>query len=253
MDPVDVLTMAVSAAQALRTAADPEAVLAGAYSVIGREAPQDQGESFALRVVRLLVESGEHRREVLNHLEEYARGPYFNRPPGGWGKEADSQTGPREPDPEAVGLLELVDSTEVQPQGRHMFEKGFGPFALATRSVPAYFGGRTIVERDGKRLTPEEAGEHQVGDVCRVENEGLPVTARGLIDHPLEVPILFTIETGGEPWSLWDICCAFADQYAKIYEHPQQYGVWGHDLHDLWIEGLLYYPGQRLIRPLVSS
>jgi len=134
-----------------------------------------------------------------------------------------------------------------------MFGDRFPPFHVAGRSVTSFFGGRNVVERDGQRLTAEEAGELREGDVLSSEPEGLPLTVRGLIDYPVEVPVLFQIETGQDPWSLWDICCAFADQYAKIYEQPARHGVWGHDLADLWIEGLVYYPEEQLIYPLMGS
>ena len=70
---------------------------------------------------------------------------------------------------------------------------------------------------------------------------------------PSERPCLFTVDVGEEPWSVWDICYAFAEQYARIYEQPEQYGIWGHDLSDLWIERLLYFPEKRLIYPHVGS
>jgi hypothetical protein len=66
MDPVDVLTMAVQAAQAIRDADDPEAALAGGYGVLGIEPPEDQGEAMTLRITRLITEAGERRRDVLD-------------------------------------------------------------------------------------------------------------------------------------------------------------------------------------------
>lgn len=56
-----------------------------------------------------------------------------------------------------------------------------------------------------------------------------------------------------EPWYLWDILLVFSDQYARIYEDSERFGVWGHDLDDLWIDQLLYYPQKRLIYPRLSS
>ena len=83
--------------------------------------------------------------------------------------------------------------------------------------------------------------------------QGLPATVRGLIDYPLEVPVLFPIEAGPEPWPLWDICCAFAAQYVKIYEQPERYGVWGHDMADLWIDQMDYYPDHELFHAVMGS
>ncbi|HTU90437.1 MAG TPA: hypothetical protein VMF69_10210 [Gemmataceae bacterium] len=250
MDPVDQLTMAVQAAQALRTAKNPEEVLAGAYSVIEKPVPADAGEPMAVRIARLMAWAGEHRRELLDFLEQHARGPFLNRLPGGWG-ESEKDEAERHEDPEAASLLERVESDEAK--GRDMFADTFPPFSVAGRRIEGTFGGRTLIERNGQRLTQEEAGEIQGGDGIYFEKEDLPVTVRGLIDYPLETPVLFTIEVGEEPWSLWDICCAFADQYAKIYETAERYGIWGHDITDLWIERLVYYPEQRLIYPFMGS
>jgi hypothetical protein len=250
MDPVDVLTLSATAAQALRTAREPEAALASAYGVLGREPPGDQGEDLAVRITRLMVEAGPKRQDVLRHLRQHARGPYGNRLAGGWGKETREALRPAEPDPEALRLRDFLEAAEA---GRDVFREGFGPFEIATRSVPAYFGGRTVVERDGQRLSPEEAGELRGGDRLQSEPEGLPSRVRGLIDYPFETPVLFEIETGAEPWSVWDICCAFADQYEKLYEDPERYGAWGHDLADLWIERLVYFPEERLLYAEIGS
>jgi len=251
MDPVDQLTMAVQAAQALRTAEDPEAVLTGAYSVIEKTAPADADEPMAVRIARLMALAGAHERELFDYLNSNARGPYLNRLHGGWGKADSQDEAELQEDPEAVELLKVVESEEAE--GRDMIGDGFPAFSVASRSIAGAFGGRTIIERNGQRLTGEEAGQLQAGDRFSFEKEGLPLTVRGLIDYPLETPVLFTIEVGEEPWSLWDICCAFADQYAKIYETPERYGVWGHDITDLWIEKLIYFPEQRLIYPLMGS
>jgi hypothetical protein len=80
-----------------------------------------------------------------------------------------------------------------------------------------------------------------------------PPVVRGLVNYPVEGPVLFSIEAGAKPWYLWDILTAFSDQYSRIYEDPARFGVWGHDLEDLWIEGLSYYPGKRLIYPTIGS
>jgi hypothetical protein len=248
MEPTEILTMAQNAAQLIRTVEDRERMLASAYSVFERQPPMDQDDPFAVRITRLMTEAGDRRRDVLDYLRSQAKG-LLNRPPGGW-----SNT-PREEKIDAdSGALELVDYVEQAAEnGRDILPDSFGAFSLANRSMLATFGGRTIIERDGKRLSCEEAGEPRGGDRYHFEKEGLPSSVRGLIDYPLQVPLLFTIETGKEPWSVWDICAAFADQYAIIYEHPQRYGVWGHDLSDLCLERLLFFPERKLIYPHVGS
>jgi hypothetical protein len=65
--------------------------------------------------------------------------------------------------------------------------------------------------------------------------------------------VLFEIETGEEPWDVWRILCSFADEYVKVYEDAERFGVWGHDITDLWIDGLAYLPDERLIYPFMSS
>jgi hypothetical protein len=39
----------------------------------------------------------------------------------------------------------------------------------------------------------------------------------------------------------------------RIYERPDRYGIWGHDIGDLWIEGLEYYPKEQLIYAQIGS
>ncbi|MGL6096314.1 MAG: hypothetical protein ACRC7O_11025 [Fimbriiglobus sp.] len=138
--------------------------------------------------------------------------------------------------------------------GRRIFgDRPFSAFQIADRRGSGFFGGRTVVLRDGQSLSLEDAGELQDDDETSTESDGLPVTVRCLLDYPLEVPVLFTIETGNEPWDLWAICCAIADEYTRVYQTPEAYGIWGHDLTDLVIEELLYFPEERLIFPLIGS
>jgi hypothetical protein len=248
MEPTDILTMAQQAAQLIRISEDREKALACAYRVFEREPPMDQDEAFAIRITRLMSEAGERRGDVLDHLRSQIKG-LLNRPSGGWVNASHEEM--IDPEPEALDLLEYVEETEHK--GKEILPDHFGAFSLANRSMLARFGGRTIVERDGRRLSTEQAGELRGGDRLHFEKEGLPLSVHGLIDYPVQVPVLFTIETGQEPWSVWQICCAFADQYAVIYEHPQRYGLWGHDLSDLVLERLLFFPEKRLIYPHVGS
>jgi hypothetical protein len=175
--------------------------------------------------------------------------PLINRPAKGWGGAVEPAAEGAD-DAEAEELLEYVE--EEEESARDM-AGDFPSVSVADKRPSGFFGGRTIVTRKGKRLTEEKAGELRAGDQVSIEKEGLPKTVRGLIDYPLERPCLFPIEVGDEPWSLWDIYCAIADQYARIYEDPEKYGIEGHDLGDLWIEGLFYYPKKKLIYPHIGS
>lgn len=221
MDPVDVLSFAVTAAQLIRSSRDPEATLAAGFRLVAAP-PPDPADPFAVRVARLVAAAGEDRRDLLDHLRA-ASGPLpLNRPP------ADPDAALAEPDPEAVRLLEYVEHNEGE--GVSIFgECPFGSFNIASRSAGGFY----------EETNPEHGP--------------LPATVRCLIDYPLGVPVLFTIEAGEGCWDLWDICLAIADQYARVYEHAEWYGVWGHDLTDLVIENLLYYRQERLIYPHIGS
>ena len=246
MDAVDVLTLAVQAAQAVRSGVDPEAVLKGAYGAIGYEPPSDQGEAMAIRIARLITEAGERRRDVLDYLKSQAGPLFYNRLDHGWG-EGHKEVGVTliEPDPAAARLLKVVKASGHKGWSDcvPLFGKGPAPFSISRREAVMYFGSEEVVEHlKGKGA----ARDPNLSDV-------LPHTVRGLIDYPMEVPVLFTVETGKEPWQVWDICCAFADQYERIYEQPDRYGVYGHDLTDLWIDGLAYFPVENLVYPWLSS
>jgi hypothetical protein len=221
MDPVDILTMAVDAARMIRSSVEPNAVLGEAARRMGCE-PGDPAESLAVRITRLIEAAGERRGELHAFLREHRGTLYLNR------HEAWTQDDviPYEPEPEAHELVEYVNSEPAQERRQSLFGDHFPPFAVGMREAVQY---------------------------VEFESEDMPETVRGLIDYPLDKPVLFTIETGTSPWFLWDILSAFADQYAQIYEHPQRFGVWGHDLSDLWIERLFYFPERRVIYPFVGS
>jgi hypothetical protein len=251
MDPVDVLTMGAHAAQLIRSGKDPEKIIRGAYKTLKLPRPEDGEDSLALRIVRLTEAAGAERDKLMKYLNKHAGPLPLNRLSKGWGGAVEPAAAltPAH-NAEAEKMAEYVEAEEESARD---MSSNFPAFSVAEKRVTGSFGGRTIITRKGKRLAEEEAGEVRVGDSISFESEGLPTTVCGLIDYPLERPCLFTIEIGEEPWSLWEICCAFADQYAKIYESPERYGVWGHDMTDLWIEGLTYYPKKRLIYALMGS
>lgn len=251
MDPVDVLTVAVHAAQLIRSGTDPEAALIGAYKALGLARPGDEDDPLAVRIARLADAAGADRQTLIAFLSGKAGPLPLNRPSKGWGGAVEPAAAEdEEVDSEAEELLNYAEAEEGS--AREMMGS-FPAFSVAQKQVSGYFGGRTIILRKGKRLTEEQAGGLREGDQVTAEKEGLPTTVHGLIDYPLQRPCLFTFQVGTEPWSIWDICCAFAEQYARIYEQPEKYGIWGHDLSDLWIERLLYFPEKKLIYPHVGS
>lgn len=164
MDPVDILTMATDAARMIRNAPDPDAILAEATRRFSVRLPRP-GESLPLCITRLIEEAGEHRNELHQFLAQY-RGPlYLNRNKEDWGQSGEII--PYEPDPEAKDLLAYV-GTESAREGRvDLFgDRIMGPFALQARKI----------------VNSIEEGTVE-----------LPATTRGLIDDPLEKPVLFTI------------------------------------------------------------
>ncbi len=57
------------------------------------------------------------------------------------------------------------------------------------------------------------------------------------IDYPMEIPFIVHIPKGN---SLADALVPLADAYKNhIYKNPEQQGVYGHDLNDLFFEGII--------------
>lgn len=222
MDTVDLLTMAVDVARMVRSVGDPDTLLRAACQHIGCTSTLGDAP-LSVRVVRLLEEAGE-RRPALREFLRARQGPlYLNRPLSEWELQPKSND---QKVPEIQSLTEFLDSEEGQATGIDLF---------------------------GDRAMPYKVGSREAVHYIKFEGVEQPSQARGLIDYPLGKPVLFSITLGEHGWYLWDILTAFSDQYAKIYENPGQYEIWGHDLDDLWIEQLHYYPSKKLIHPLVGS
>jgi hypothetical protein len=232
MDPTDLLRLAAQAAQAIRMAGDLDSGLTAGYTFLDQNPPRDKKDDPAVRIARLVCAAGERRADLLQHLWSLPHGGalLLNRP------DEEPNEDLAEPDAEAERLYKIVNSSKHKRLD--MMEDGFPSFSIVRREVGGTFGGRWV---SGK------------GGVMRYKSDNLPESVRGLIDYPLEVPVVFPINAGSEPWSIWDICCAFAEQYVRVYEHPHRYGVWGHDIGDLWIEGLEYFPKEKLIYAHIGS
>lgn len=48
-------------------------------------------------------------------------------------------------------------------------------------------------------------------------------------------------------WTLQQICAAVQNDYKKIYDRPNRYGIWGHGIGDLVIESIQYNPRNRKV------
>jgi hypothetical protein len=245
MDPVDILTMSVRVAQLIRSSSDPESTILQAYGSLGLDPPADRDEPMAVRVARLVERAGDERGDLDAFLRDRS-GPLP------WNRTIESEPSELlDADPEAVRLVEFVEDPSAEATAFDLFAGCFPPFSIAERAAVSSFDREVMLQQLIEQAA--EAGESVDPTLKELAGRPLPVSVRGLIDYPTGIPVLFTIETGEEPWNTWEICCAFAEQYRTIYEAAGAYGVWGHDLTDLWIERLLYYPTERLLYPLIGS
>ena len=80
MDPVDVLTIAVHAAQLIRSGNDPEEAIVGAYKALGLHRPDDGDDPLAVRIVRLADAAGAQREKLIEYLNKQAGPLPLNRP-----------------------------------------------------------------------------------------------------------------------------------------------------------------------------
>jgi hypothetical protein len=223
MDSVDVLTMAVDVVRMIRSTANPEAVLLEACRLVGCSGG-DGTDPLSLRVTRLVEGAGERRSELTDFLRK-RRGPYYlNRPLEKC--ESDAASVIREPDSEAQALLAYVESEQAD---------------------------ESAIDLIGDKACPYKIGSREAVRYIELEDVDQPKVVRGLIDYPLDRPLVFSIDLKSEMWYLWDILAAFSDEYGRIYEDAEWFGVWGHDLDDLWIERLFYYPQKQLIYPYIGS
>jgi hypothetical protein len=252
MDSVKLLILARHAAEALQSAANPDATLAAGYGLLGQEPPSDRNEALAIRIVRLLIAADERHIEALNVLLGYP----MPRPPGPSGSfRPEHAAGADGADAEALRLARYV--ADHAAEGWPMLPEGFAPFVLAKRKGVGWFQGDLLIEEcDGRRVRLHDGGRFELapgGTIKEVDLGALPITARGLIDYPVEKPVVFDLVTGDEPWDIWDIYRAFADQYDRILGVPRRLG--GRQVgvpNNLWIEGLTYYPPERLIHPWIG-
>lgn len=59
-----------------------------------------------------------------------------------------------------------------------------------------------------------------------------------VIDYPLDKPALFPIKTGKKGIGMLRLFKEIGKAYNKVYDDVYQYGVFGHDIGDLFLEGI---------------
>lgn len=58
------------------------------------------------------------------------------------------------------------------------------------------------------------------------------------LDYPLEVTVEFRhVHEDDSPWTIRQFVETLCADYAGIYEAPEKFGVWGHEIEDLVFEG----------------
>lgn len=204
---------------AIETAADKETKLKESYEAIGLPQPNDFHEPLAVRVARLSAAAGAQRRTLVANAMAATQQVV---------QQASARPGSapvvkKEPLQDALAVAERIAS-EV---GEEMFARA--PVFEIEKRVLLNFYQRSAA-----------AGP-------------LPARTRLLIDYPLDGPVLFEIELAEGCWHYRDVCAAIADKYDEIYSEAEAYGIWGHGKHDLIIEGLLYYPAENVIHPIIGS
>lgn len=68
-----------------------------------------------------------------------------------------------------------------------------------------------------------------------------------VIDYPLKHPALFKIKTGKSGMGLNLLLLKIGKNYEKVYQNESKYGIWGHNIGDLQLEGIeIDYKNKRI-------
>jgi len=156
MDPVDILTVAMHAAQLIRSGNDPAKAIVGAYEALRLQRPDDGDDPLAVRIARLADAAGAQRDALIQFLNKQAGPLPLNRPPKGWGGAVEPAAAEEEETESEAE--ELVTYTEVEEESAREMMDNFPAFSVAQKRIESSFGGRTLIVRKGKGLTLEQAG-----------------------------------------------------------------------------------------------
>ena len=77
-------------------------------------------------------------------------------------------------------------------------------------------------------------------------------TFKLFIDYPCD-KTEFQIKTGKKGLGLAGLVTAIVKNYSKIYEDPDKYNVWGHDMGDLYLSGISINFDKKIITIDVDS
>ena len=68
-----------------------------------------------------------------------------------------------------------------------------------------------------------------------------------IIDYPLSCKAEFIIKCDGKGLDLQGLVKKIINSYYEIYENEKKYGIWGHDIVDLYLEGITVDHSKKII------
>jgi hypothetical protein len=78
-------------------------------------------------------------------------------------------------------------------------------------------------------------------------------TYKLIIDYPVSLTYVKNIKTGKTGKDSVDIIRAIGVAYTHVYNDTEKYGIWGHDMDDLVIEGIKVNHTKKIIELLIGS
>jgi hypothetical protein len=73
------------------------------------------------------------------------------------------------------------------------------------------------------------------------------------VDYPLDTTYKFKINTGKNGMSLVPLMKKIGEIYKGIYQKPDKYGIWGHHITDLALEGIDVNHDKKVIKLFIGS
>jgi hypothetical protein len=74
-----------------------------------------------------------------------------------------------------------------------------------------------------------------------------------IIDYPLSIDAVYQIKTGKAGMSSFRLLKEIGKAYDDVYNNQEKYGVWGHSIDDLALEGIKINHNTKMITIYVGS
>ena len=97
-----------------------------------------------------------------------------------------------------------------------------------------YTEGQSVYEPWYAQEYPQEVIDSPDDEVILEPNKNYTL----VIDYPLDNPAKFNVETGKNGMTRREFANFSTQAYRKVYESPEVYGIWGHEIYDLTIHTL---------------